>query len=145
MEVCVASEESSTDDSNSSCGARTRACRAGTHAGTCGRPAKRPHECGRGTHECVRHACCIVEGMIRFILALAAAGMALAADADLILHNGKIVTVDAAFSIRQAVAVKDGRIVAAGSDADILKERGAGTEVIDLKGRTALPGLIDAH
>jgi len=69
-----------------------------------------------------------------------------AADADLILHNGKIVTVDAQFSIRQAVAVKGDRIVAVGDSAAVLKaERGPKTQLIDLKGRTVLPGLIDSH
>src|SRR4051795_9452977 len=68
-----------------------------------------------------------------------------AADADLILHNGKIVTVDAQFAVRQAIAVKDGKITAVGGDADVLKERGARTRVIDLKGRTVLPGLFDSH
>ena len=75
---------------------------------------------------------------------LLAGGMS-AADADLILHNGRIVTVDGAFSVRQAVAVKAGRITAVGSDVDVLKERGAATRVIDLKGKTVLPGLIDSH
>jgi predicted amidohydrolase YtcJ len=69
-----------------------------------------------------------------------------AANADLILHNGKIVTVDQKFSIQQAVAVKAGKIVAVGSDAAILKaERGPATQVIDLAGKTMLPGLVDAH
>ena len=49
-----------------------------------------------------------------------------AADADLILHNGKVVTVDPQSSIRQAVAVKGGRITAVGTDAAVLKERGPG-------------------
>src|SRR5947209_2302220 len=68
-----------------------------------------------------------------------------AADADLILHNGKIVTVDARFSVQQAVAVKGGKITAVGRDAEVLKERGPATRVIDLKGRTVLPGLFDSH
>src|SRR4051812_6925276 len=67
------------------------------------------------------------------------------ADADLILHNGNIVTVDAQFAVRQALAVKDGKITAVGRDADVLKERGARTRLIDLKGRTVLPGLFDSH
>ncbi len=68
------------------------------------------------------------------------------ADADLILHNGKILTVDSRFSIQQAVAVKDGRVAATGSSSAVLAaERGARTNVIDLKGRTVVPGLIDAH
>ena len=70
----------------------------------------------------------------------------LAADADLLLHHGKILTVDSRFSTAQAVAVKAGRIVAVGSDATVLAaERGPHTRVIDLEGRTVLPGLIDAH
>ena len=70
----------------------------------------------------------------------------IAADADLILHNGKIITADASFSIVEAVAVKDGRIVAVGRSADVLaRERGAKTQVVDLKGQTVVPGLTDTH
>ena len=85
------------------------------------------------------------------VLSLAAAVLLsaeplIAADADLILHSGKIVTVDAAFSIAEAVAVKNGRIVAVGLTADILaRERGSNTQVIDLEGQTVLPGLTDTH
>lgn len=69
-----------------------------------------------------------------------------AADADLILHGGKIVTVDAAFRIAEAVAVKDGRIVAVGSSRDVLaREQGNRTKLIDLQSRMVLPGLVDAH
>ena len=79
------------------------------------------------------------------VLALTFASAVWAADADLILHNGKIVTVDAQFSVAQAVAVKNGRITAVGSNQQVLRERGAGTQVVDLQGRTVLPGLIDSH
>jgi predicted amidohydrolase YtcJ len=79
------------------------------------------------------------------VLTLLAALPLFGADADLILHNGKVVTVDTRFSIAQAVAMKGGRITAVGRDADVLKERGAGTKVIDLKGRMVLPGLFDSH
>src|SRR5258708_15852776 len=69
-----------------------------------------------------------------------------AADADLILHNGKVVTVDSAFHVVEAIAVKNGRIAATGTSADILsKERTPRTRVVDLGGKTVLPGLIDAH
>lgn len=69
-----------------------------------------------------------------------------AADSDLILRNGKIVTADAKFSIVQAIAIKDGRITALGAnDAVLSKERSARTRVVDLQGKTVLPGLIDAH
>jgi predicted amidohydrolase YtcJ len=64
---------------------------------------------------------------------------------DLVLTNGKIVTVDERFSIVQALAVKDGRIVAAGRNADIAKLAGKGTRRIDLRGKTVIPGLIDNH
>lgn len=71
---------------------------------------------------------------------------ALAADADLILHNGRIVTADSKFTFHEAVAVKGGRFIAAGASKDVLaKERGANTRVIDLGGKMVLPGLIDAH
>ncbi len=68
-----------------------------------------------------------------------------AQDADLILHNGKVVTVDRGFTIRQALAVKDGRLTRVGTDDEVLKERGPNTKVVDLGGKTVLPGLIDSH
>lgn len=70
----------------------------------------------------------------------------LAANADLILHNARIVTVDSKFSIAQAIAIKNGRITAVGSNDAVLKaERGAATKLVDLKGKTVLPGLFDNH
>jgi predicted amidohydrolase YtcJ len=65
--------------------------------------------------------------------------------ADLVLVNGKIATVDNNFRIAQAVAVKGDRIVAVGTDKEIKKHVDVRTEVIDLKGRTVLPGINDAH
>ena len=65
--------------------------------------------------------------------------------ADLLLINGKIVTVDEKFTIEEAVAVKDGKVMAVGSTKEINKFRGDATEVIDLKGKTILPGLFDSH
>ena len=65
--------------------------------------------------------------------------------ADTILVNGKIVTVDAESSIREAIAVRDGRIVSLGSSAEIRKLAGPQSRVIDLQGRTVVPGLIDSH
>ena len=79
-------------------------------------------------------------------LALAGAAAVRGAEADLILHNGKIVTVDAGFSVQQAVAIRGDRIAAVGSDQAILNaERGAHTKLIDLHGRMVLPGLFDSH
>jgi predicted amidohydrolase YtcJ len=65
--------------------------------------------------------------------------------ADLLLINGKIITVDAKDSIAQAVAIQKGRIVAVGSNAEIRKYAAKDTRIIDLRGRTATPGLIDSH
>jgi predicted amidohydrolase YtcJ len=76
---------------------------------------------------------------------LVAASPARAADADLILHNGKVVTVDAKFSVHQAVAVRGDQILRVGTDDEVMKTRGDKTEVIDLKGKMVLPGLIDSH
>ena len=69
----------------------------------------------------------------------------LAEDADLILHHGRIATVDDAFSIREAIAVRDGRVQQVGGNDEILKLRGPRTEVIDLAGRMVIPGLMDSH
>jgi predicted amidohydrolase YtcJ len=65
--------------------------------------------------------------------------------ADLILHNGRIATQDERRSIAQAAAVKDGKFVAVGSDQDVMRLRGDPTQVIDLQGRTVIPGLNDSH
>ncbi len=65
--------------------------------------------------------------------------------ADLLLINGRILTMDARDSIAQAVGVKDGKIVAVGTNAEIEPLAGTATQVIDLDGRTALPGLTDCH
>ena len=70
---------------------------------------------------------------------------ATAQEIDTILVNGKVVTVDAQSSIRSALAIREGRIAAAGSDADIRKLAGPRTRTIDLQGRTVIPGLIDSH
>ncbi len=64
---------------------------------------------------------------------------------DLILTNGKIITVDDRFTIAQAVAIQGQRVVAVGKTQDVKKLAGNGTRVIDLKGRAVIPGLIDNH
>lgn len=65
--------------------------------------------------------------------------------ADLLLLNGKIVTVDPADLVVEAVAVKGDRIVATGSSVEMKKLAGEGARIIDLKGKTVLPGIIDSH
>ncbi len=65
--------------------------------------------------------------------------------ADLVLSNGKIITVDERFSIAQAVAIRGDRIVAAGTNQEIAQLAGPNTRRIDLKGKAVIPGLIDNH
>jgi predicted amidohydrolase YtcJ len=62
-----------------------------------------------------------------------------------IFHSGKIVTVDSQFRTLQALAIRDGRIVAVGTNDAIAKLAGPGTQRIDLGGKTVMPGLIDSH
>jgi hypothetical protein len=66
-------------------------------------------------------------------------------EADSVLVNGKIITVDAKDRIAQAVAIKAGKIISVGTTKNIKRMTGPGTQVIDLKGLTATPGLIDSH
>jgi predicted amidohydrolase YtcJ len=80
------------------------------------------------------------------LIALAfAATPVFAQSADTVLLNGKILTVDQQFSTREALAIRDGRIVATGGGAEVRKLAGPRTRVIDLGGRTVIPGLIDSH
>src|SRR5215470_15299340 len=79
------------------------------------------------------------------IVFLALALPAWSQPADTVLINGKILTVDRQFSIQQALAIHDGRILAVGKTGDIRKLAGPNSRVIDLQGRTVIPGLIDSH
>ncbi|NND72733.1 MAG: amidohydrolase [Rhodothermales bacterium] len=65
--------------------------------------------------------------------------------ADLALTNGKIATVDSSFSYAEAVAIKGDRIVAVGTTEEIMEMVSAGTAVVDLEGRLAIPGFIEGH
>ncbi len=65
--------------------------------------------------------------------------------ADLILFNGKIVTVDHNFTIADALAISKDKIEAVGTNRQIRRFTGSKTRVIDLKGKTVIPGLIDSH
>ncbi len=66
-------------------------------------------------------------------------------DADLILHNGSVTTLDPKRPEAQAIAIQGGRIEAVGTNADVLKLRGPKTELIDLGRRRVIPGLNDSH
>lgn len=68
-----------------------------------------------------------------------------AQDADLILTNGRIITVDAANTVAEAMAVQGEEILRVGTNEEVLDTRADGTEVIDLEGKTVMPGLIDSH
>jgi hypothetical protein len=86
-------------------------------------------------------------GFRRALLAavLAAAGVARADAPDLVLLDGKIVTVDAELSLHEALAISDGKVAALGTTAEIRALAGPSTRVVALGGRTVIPGLIDSH
>ena len=63
---------------------------------------------------------------------------------DHLLYNGTIYTVDSNFSVVQAMAIKDGKVIATGTDAD-LRSRFDAKVSTDLRGQTVVPGFIDAH
>jgi len=73
------------------------------------------------------------------------AAPAIAQAPDTALVNGKIVTLDAGSTVAEALAVRDGKIAAVGRSADIRSLAGPATRIIDLGGRTVIPGLIDSH
>src|SRR5690349_5200004 len=80
-----------------------------------------------------------------FAAALLAGSPAHAQPADLVLLGGKVATVDSRDSIAHALAVRDGRVLAVGDDAEIRKLAGPATRTVELGGRTVIPGLIDSH
>jgi predicted amidohydrolase YtcJ len=65
--------------------------------------------------------------------------------ADMVFTNAKVLTVDARSSVAQAFAVKDGRFVQVGTNTEAMALAGPATRVVDLKGRTVIPGLADSH
>src|SRR5215471_15577379 len=83
-------------------------------------------------------------GLLAIAAAMSIFGMQQQA-ADIVLSNGKIITVDERFTIAQAVAIKGDRILAVGANSDILPLAGPTTRRIDLHGRAVIPGLIDNH
>ena len=83
--------------------------------------------------------------MNQLVLLLSAAAAAVNPPADLIVRDAHIVTVDPKFSIAHAAAIRDGRFIAVGSDAEVMRSKGPNTRVIDLHGKTVLPGFNDTH
>ncbi|HUQ53451.1 MAG TPA: amidohydrolase, partial [Gammaproteobacteria bacterium] len=78
-------------------------------------------------------------------LAGALCGAAQAQPPDIVLLDGKIVTVDSQTTVREALAIRDGKIAAVGTTAEIRGLVGPQTRVVELDGRTVIPGLIDSH
>jgi predicted amidohydrolase YtcJ len=74
-----------------------------------------------------------------------AASAATGVNADLNLRHGKIVTVNKAFDVKSAIAIRGDEILGVGSDDAMLALAGPGTRIVDLKGHTVVPGLIDDH
>ncbi len=68
-----------------------------------------------------------------------------AAPPDIIMHNGKVITVDGIDSIQQAVAIRGETLQAVGCDSDLLDLAGPQTSLVDLQGRTVIPGIVDIH
>src|SRR6478609_9667572 len=86
-----------------------------------------------------------VRGLWAFFVAFPLSPSALAQPADLVLRGGRVITVDKDWRVAQAVAIRDGRFLAVGSDAAIAPHIGPNTQVIELAGKTVVPGLIDSH
>ncbi len=94
---------------------------------------------------CVALLILALAGALPIVAQSARGGQATATPADLVLTNGKVLTVDATDSVAQAVAIADGKIVAVGTSEAIKARTGSNTRVIDLRGRTVTPGLMDTH
>ena len=88
---------------------------------------------------------CPLMGLLAAILCMHSALRLSAAEADIVLHNGKILTMDKSFSNAQAIAITGNKITVVGTDQSVLQQAGPNTLKIDLKGRTVIPGLIDDH
>src|SRR5581483_3375914 len=95
--------------------------------------------------EPMRRPASILAGAVLAAGALSVARAQQDAAPDLILSNGKIITVDDRFTIAQAVAVTGSRITAVGTNQDVARLAGPRTTRLDLRGRAVIPGLIDYH
>jgi predicted amidohydrolase YtcJ len=95
----------------------------------------------------VRAAVFLAAALVGFVFALPSETKASGSSghADMVLLNGKVITVDKAFSVKQAVAVRNGKIVSVGTTGTVKRLVGPNTKVIDLQGRVLLPGINDAH
>jgi hypothetical protein len=91
------------------------------------------------------HLIRLFSGLAVTVAVLLPASSASAQTADSVLFNGKILTVDKDFSTQQALAIAHGEVLATGSSAAMKKLAGSKTRLIDLGGRTVIPGLTDGH
>ena len=82
--------------------------------------------------------------LVAVLAAMLPAGVR-AQSADTVLVNGKVITLDGRSSVAQGIAIHDGRILETGTNEDVRKRADAHTKVIDLGGRTVIPGLMDSH
>lgn len=90
----------------------------------------------------MKNSICYCSMILSFAVATSTAS---AQPPDLIVHNGKIATVDDKFTLAEAIAVRGERIVAVGKNADLLKLAGPATRLLDVGGKTVIPGLCDSH
>jgi len=93
----------------------------------------------------MRDVCPLTIAFVSFLMGESSLAAPSDGPPDLILAHGTVLTVDAQDSVAQAVAIKGSRIIKVGSDAEVLALASSKTTLIDLKGRTATPGLIDTH
>jgi len=87
-------------------------------------------------------ACALISAVVGIVISVSAFAVEIA---DSIYHNGIIITINDAQPRAEAVAVMDGKILTVGTKDEVLKRKGDATKLIDLKGRTMLPGFFDAH
>ncbi len=84
--------------------------------------------------------------LVSIVIAIVISASAFAQEAaDTIYTNGTIITINDAQPLAEAVAVRNGKIVAVGTKEEVLKRKGEATKLVDLEGRTMLPGFVDAH
>jgi predicted amidohydrolase YtcJ len=83
--------------------------------------------------------------LLGFLGACGSGGRDTTSSADTIYFGGNIITVNDAAPAAEAVAVKDGKILSVGAKVDVIKTKGAATQLVDLGGRTLIPGFFDAH
>jgi len=82
---------------------------------------------------------------IALLLATAFLGACRSESPDVIFHGGVVLTVNSHDEVVQALAMRDGLITSVGSDAQVMETKGPNTELVDLRGRTVMPGFVGAH